>query len=159
MKKAYNVYSTKMTLKSYKALSVSFIFALFFLGMSSNVNAQLATSRADVGNAVDADYSITQKANVSLTDEAAMTILEAELQNSRLGARDATDQVEEARFSARTTFLDKTIMEMTFRDATINEALFRGHAAMAMQISRYSDSTQVRVKADDIAKDVVERLK
>jgi|GEM_PF-724208 len=159
MKKTYNVYSTKMALKSFKALSVSFIFALFFLGMSSNVNAQLATSRADLGNAVDADYSITQKAEVSLTDEAAMTILEAELQNSRIAARDAADPVEEARFSARRTFLAKAILEMTTKDASINEALFRGHAEMAMQISRFNTSTQDRVKADDIAKDVVERLK
>ena len=48
---------------------------------------------------------------------------------------------------------------MTVRDASINEALFRGHAEMAMQINRYNTSTQNRVKADDIAKDVVERLK
>jgi uncharacterized protein involved in exopolysaccharide biosynthesis len=159
MKKTYNVYSTKMTLKSYKALSVSFIFALFFLGMSSNVNAQLATSRANAGTAVDADYSITLKAELTVSDEDAMTILETELNDVRAELQNVSIPTQEAKLGSKFTFLTKTISAINDRGSDLRTALHYGQSEMALQIARYNSSTQLVVGGDSIVRSIVERLK
>jgi len=160
MKKTYNVYSTKMTLKSFKALSVSFIFALFFLGMSSNANAQLATSRAEVGTAVDADYSITLKAEIVKSNEDVMTILKTDLNEVRAELRDDNSLPnKEARLNSRFIFLTKTISAIEDRGLELNSALFYGQSEMELQIARYDAATKNFVDGDQIAQDIVGRLK
>lgn len=159
MKKTYNVYSTKMTLKSLKALSVSFIFALFFLGMSSNVNAQLALSSASAGSSVEADYSITLKADIAISSEAAMTILETELNDVRAELQKASIPTQEAKLGSKFTFLTKTISAITDRDADLRTALHYGQAEMSLQIARFDAPTQAVVDGDSIVRSVVERLK
>ncbi|MBT8234124.1 MAG: hypothetical protein HKO66_07270 [Saprospiraceae bacterium] len=160
MKKTYNVYSTKIALRGLKALSVSFIFALFFLGMSTDATAQLSTSRAEAGTAADANYSITLKAEVSVSEEEAAQILESELRDVRRELQNTDiDPIDEAKNTARFTFLKTTIDALVEKDDDVNTALYKGQSAMALQVARYTDSTQNLIDSEGIVAGYVGRLK
>jgi len=156
MKKTYNVYSKKHGLKF---LSVMFFFTLFFFGMSSSATAQLATSRAAAGSAVEADYSITMKAQLGVTDEVAVEILESELIDIRKDLLEELAPVEEAGASARLTFLLTSLKGIKDKNLPVKDALVMGHQETAKQVSNYATQVQNIVSADDIALEYVQRLK
>ncbi len=155
MKKTYNVISRNIV-----KFSAMFCFTLFFLGMSSSASAQLATSRAAAGSMADFDYSITQKATIGVSDEVALEILGAELEDVREESQSTnlTPQ-EEAETSARLTFLSTAIQSYNDRGLELQPSLVAGHKQMASQVSRYADHIQQVVDFQGIVREYVERLK
>lgn len=157
MKKTYNVCSKSPALKF---LSVMFFFTLFFLGMSSSVSAQaVATSRASAGSSVDADYSISQKAQIGVTDEVALEILESELKDVREESIKDLSPADEAENSARMTFLVEAVKSLTVRNTSVNAALQAGHSALALQVANYQPQIRTLVDGDGIVREYVQRLK
>lgn len=137
-----------------------FFFTLFFLGMSSSVSAQVySSSRANAGASVDADYSITLKAQIGVSDELALEILESELQDVREESRNDLSPAEEAENVSRMTFLKQAWMAMTSRNADAKTALQIGQSAMVAQISKYQAQIQTLIDGDGIAREYVARLK
>ena len=155
MKKTYNVIS-RNSLK----FSVMFFFTLFFLGMSSSASAQFATSSASAGNAVDADYSITQKAQIGVTDEVALEILETEMIDVREEAlRDDLTNQQEAENSARNEFLQKTLDSFKNKNLDLKTSLVIGQQAMELLVTNYNAGMQNLVDTEGIAREYVNRLK
>lgn len=155
MKKTYNVIS-RNSLK----FSVMFFFTLFFLGMSNSASAQYATSASNAGNMVDADFSITQKAQIGVTEEVALEILETELLDVRQeGQRDDLTVQQEAEISARIEFLIKTLDAFKNKDFDLKNSLVLGQQSMVLMIARYNTSMQQLVDSEGIAREYVDRLK
>ncbi|MGA0257393.1 MAG: hypothetical protein ACO3MG_06105 [Saprospiraceae bacterium] len=156
MKKTYNVCSKSHGLKF---LSVMFFFTLFFFGMSSSATAQLATSRAAAGSAVEADYSITMKAQIGVTVEVAVEILESEFQDIRKDLTKDLAPMEEAGVSAHHRFLSVALEAINFKNVAVKDALIMAHMETAKQVANYNTQAQNIVSADAIAREYVERLK
>ena len=155
MKKTYNVIS-RNSLK----FSVMFFFTLFFLGMSNSASAQYATSASNAGNMVDADFSITQKAQIGVTEEVALEILETELLDVRQeGQRDDLTVQQEAEISARMEFLIKTLDAFKNKDFDIKNSLVVGQQSMALMVARYNTNMQQLVDSEGIVREYVGRLK
>ncbi len=154
MKKTYNVYS-----KNLLNFSVIFFFTLFFLGMSSSVSAQLALSRAAAGSSVDADYSITSKATIGVSDEQALEILESELVDVREETTQTLSSAEEAENGARWIFLVTAIKNINDKDVDTKTAMQMAHREIALQAARYTTQIQTLINADGIVREYMERLK
>lgn len=154
MKKTYNVIS-----KNVLKFSVMFCFTLFFLGMSSSVSAQLASSRASAGSAADVDLSLTQKAQIGVSEEIALEILETEMLDARNDAkRDLTPQ-QEAENSARLTFLGTVLNSYNDKNMELVPALVSGHLSMMNQAAQFSNQIQQVVDFEGIVREYVDRLK
>jgi hypothetical protein len=153
MKKTYNVYS-----KNLLNFSVVFFFTLFFLGMSSSVSAQQAPSTAFAGSSVDADYSIVLKAEIGVTTERAVEILEKEFNDVREESRTNLTPVQEAENGARWVFLEKTMMHIG-SGLDLKSALQMGQGELTLQVARYTQQVQSVVSADAIAREYVALLK
>lgn len=155
MKKTYNVYSRN----SLKLLSVTFFFTLFFLGMSSSASAQYATSRT-AGAVSNADFSITLKAQIGVTDELAMQILEAEMEDVREEARDNNlTPAQEAENSARAAFLSTALSAVNDKKFGIKDALFQGQQELERMVSNFNSQIRTIVDSEGIAREYVNRLK
>jgi hypothetical protein len=155
MKKTYNVYSKN----ALRILSASFFFTLFFLGMSSTVSAQFAPSAAAAGATADADFSITLKAQIGVSDELAIQILMEEFQDVREESREDLTPTQEAENSARWTFLENTLVMVDGKGMDLKGSLIIAHQEMARQVSNYQDHIRTIVDADGIVREYVERLK
>ena len=154
MKKTYNVISRKGVV-----LSATFFFTLFFLGMSSTATAQIALSRAEAGTAVDADLSISQKAEISVSDETAMEIFTLELEKEREKRDTQMSPAQEAENEARIAFLMKAMMTLESGKSDLRSSVVKGHLEMALLIARYDSQIQPLVDGDGIVSEYVGRLK
>ena len=156
MKKTYNVIS-----KNVIKFSVMFCFTLFFLGMSTDATAQFASSRASAGATADADLSAVVKADITKDLEEVVSILKFEMEETKKDLEEVSTPEGEASLSARYVFIQTAYGDLSKSDAnsTVNDALSRAYLVTADQISGYNSSVQNLVKVDDIANDIIGRLK
>ena len=156
MKKTYNVIS-----KSILKFSAMFFLTLFFLEMSTDATAQFASSRAAAGNTADPDLSTVVKADITKDLEEVVSILRFEMDETKKDLEEATTPEGETSLSARYVFIETAYGDLSKSDtpSSVTDALSRAYLVTSKQISHYNSSIQNLVKVDDIANDIIGRLK